>query len=560
MEVRPWYKHYDSHINPHIETPRITVFDVLDSAADRLPDKPALHYMGAELSFKELRDLSLRMAAVFTDLGVKQGDRIGLHLPNTPQYVISYYATMALGAIVVNFNPMYTPDELKPLIRQTGLSCLVTFDMVMPTVREVCLDVRIPRVIVTSMLDFVDGAPKSTSESLRLDDGLLHFSEILDNCAKPEHTPVRINPDYPAMIQFTGGTTGLPKGAVLTHANIISTIVGCSQWGEPVTQRTPPGKRVAICVMPLFHVLANVNCMGWAMYNCAKLVLIPRFELNQFMDLLGEFEKITFLPTVPTMINAVINHPKAEEINLAEKLDLLNSGGGPMAVELIEKITEMGIYYVEGWGMSETTAIGIGNPVMGRKKAGSIGIPLPGLDVKLVDIETGQTEAAQGEPGELVVKGSFVMKEYWNNPEETEKALRDGWLYTGDIAVMDEDGYFSIVDRKKDMIIAGGYNIYPREIDEVLHRHPKVADAVSVGIPHDYRGETVKAYVVLKPGQTASEEEIIQFCMDKLSAYKVPKLLEFREQLPTSGVGKVLRRYLRQEEEEKRKMDQPGAV
>jgi long-chain acyl-CoA synthetase len=253
------------------------------------------------------------------------------------------------------------------------------------------------------------------------------------------------------------------------------------------------------------------------------------------------------------MITAIVNHPRATEINLSKKLGLLNSGGAPMPVELIERVEDMGIYFSEGYGLSESTALGISNPIMGLKKAGSIGIPFPDNEVRLVDIEEGKADVAPGEPGEIIMKGPLIMQGYWNDPEETAHQLRDGWLYTGDIARMDEDGYFFIVDRKKDMIIAGGYNIYPREIDEVLYQHPKVMDAVAIGIADEYRGETVKAFVVLKPGETATEKEIIEFCKTKLAVYKVPKSVEFRESLPKSAVGKILRKALRDDEEKKRK-------
>jgi len=274
--------------------------------------------------------------------------------------------------------------------------------------------------------------------------------------------------------------------------------------------------------------------------------------LDELMGLLGNFDEITFFPSVPTMINAIINHPNAAQMELDRKLGVLNSGAAPMPVELIEQIGDMGIAYSEGWGMSECTAIGTANPILGLKKVGSIGIPFPDNDVRIVDLGEGVEDVPVGEPGEIIMKGPTVMKGYWNDPDKTANQLRDGWLYTGDIAVRDEDDYLFIVDRKKDMIIAGGYNVYPREIDEVLYQHPKVMDAVAVGIPDEYRGETVKAFIVLKEGETATEEEIVAFCRKKLAAFKAPKLVEFRDALPKSAVGKVLRKILR-EEEAKRK-------
>ena len=293
--------------------------------------------------------------------------------------------------------------------------------------------------------------------------------------------------------------------------------------------------------------------MNWAIFNCTTQILVPRFDLDEIMGILASFKEITYFPAVPTMLTAIINHPKVAELGLGKKIGFVNSGAAPMPVELIEKIKDMGVYFSEGWGMTETCSAGISSPTLGRKKVGSIGIPYPDMEVRLVDVEDGVTDVKQGEPGEIIIKGPMVMKGYWNNPEETANQLKNGWLYTGDIAVQDEDGYYFIVDRKKDMIIAGGFNIYPREIDEVLHQHPKIAQAISVGVHDDYRGETVKAFIVLKEGESMTEKDVIAFCKEKLVAYKVPKLIEFRDSLPQSAVGKVLRKVLREEEEAKKK-------
>jgi long-chain acyl-CoA synthetase len=301
-------------------------------------------------------------------------------------------------------------------------------------------------------------------------------------------------------------------------------------------------------MLPYFHAYGNIVVLNWAAFNCATQIQMPRFQIDEMMDLLANFAEITFFPTVPTLINALVNHPKAIELNLAKKIKLLNSGAAPIPVELIDQIRDMGIFFSEGYGLAESTSLGISNPILGLKKVGSIGIPFPDNDVRLVDVEDGKEEVPQGEPGEIIMKGPLIMQGYWNNPEESAGQLKDGWLYTGDIAVRDEDGYIFIVDRKKDMIIAGGFNIYPREIDEVLFQHAKVQEAVCVGLADEYRGETVKAYVVLKPGEKATEEEIITFCRQKLAAYKVPKMVEFREALPKSAIGKILRKILRQEE------------
>ena len=551
MEEKSWHQHYDYNVPTSIRTPRIPVQDLLGLPANLYPDKPAINFGGAEITFYELKQLSARMANAFANIGVKQGDRVGIHLPNKPEYLITYYAALSLGAIVVNFNPMYTPDELKALVKQTGITTFVTFDMMVENVKAVIAEVEIPRIVVTSIFDYLPGVDPTTHESLNLEKEWYHFIDLLNTTESTKQPRVNIAMSDPAMIQFTGGTTGIPKGATLTHHNVVTAALSASTWGSATIQLTPPEGRIVMCVLPLFHVYANIVCMNWAMLNCATMILVPKFDIEDFMNTLAGFDKITFFPAVPTMINAVVNHPKAAELNLAKRIDLLNSGGAPIPVELIEQVKDLGIYVSEGWGMSETTSLGCANPMFGLKKPGSIGIPFPGMDIRLVDLETGEKDVPRGEPGELLIKGPLVMKEYWDNPEKTAAELKDGWFYTGDIATQDEDGYLYIVDRKKDMVIAGGYNIYPRDIDEVLYQHPKILDAVSVGIPHEYRGETIKAYVVLNKGETATEEEIVNFCKEKLAAYKVPKLVEFRDELPKSMVGKILRKVLRDEEEAK---------
>ena len=552
-EERPWHQHYDYNVPTTIRYPRLPVHDLLQLPANAFPDKAALNFFGTEMTFWELRNNALRMANALGALGVSKGERVGIHLPNCPQYPIAYYAALSLGAIVVNLNPMYTPDELKALAAKTGITTLITFDLVLPHIKALCQAVPIPRVVVTRVTDYIQGMGQSTPAGLDLEEGWHYFSQLIENNSSTKRPKVQVNPDDPALIQFTGGTTGLPKGAILTHANVIAATLQCSLWGTPTMSLTPPERRIFLAVLPFFHVYGNIVVMNNALLNCATQILVPRFQIDELMDLLAKFEKITFFPTVPTLITALINHPRASELQLDRKFGLLNSGAAPMPVELIEQVKDMGIYFGEGWGMTETTSLGTSNPILGLKKTGSIGIPFPDTDLRLVDLQEGQEDVPQGDPGEMIIKSPLIMKGYWEEPGETAGQLKDGWLYTGDIAVRDEDGYLFIVDRKKDMIIAGGFNIYPREIDEVLFQHPKIQDAVSLGISDQYRGETVKACVVLKTGESATEEEIITFCREKLAAYKVPKIVEFRESLPKSAVGKVLRKILRAEGETQKK-------
>jgi long-chain acyl-CoA synthetase len=548
MENRPWQRHYDYNVPLTIRYPRVPAHHFLSIPTGSFPNKPATNFFGTEITFWELRQQVLRMANALGEMGVRKGDRIGVHLPNCPQYIIAYYAALQLGAVVVNLNPMYTVEELKALTADTGVSTLFTFDMVLPNIRALCQEVDITRVVVTRVTDYIEGFGQSTPAELDLEEGWHHFSLLLENASGTRLPRIDILPDDPALIQFTGGTTGLPKGAVLTNGNLVAATMQAALWGSAFIGLTPPEKQNVLALLPFFHVYGTIVVLSTGMFNCATQILVPRFEIDELMGLLANFEKITFFPAVPTMINAVINHPRAEELELGKKLGLFNSGGGPLPMELIDQTRDMGINYGEGWGMSETTSLGISNPLLGMSKAGSIGIPFPDTDVRVVDLETGEEDVPRGQPGELIIRSPLIMKEYWNNPEETAGQMKNGWLSTGDIVVQDEDDYFAIVDRKKDMIIAGGYNVYPREIDEVLYQHPKIADAVAVGIADAYRGETVKAFVVTREGETLSEEEVIAFCREKLAAYKAPKIVEFRSDLPKSAVGKILRKVLRDEE------------
>ncbi len=549
MEARPWHRHYDPWVPITMRYPRVKIQDFLQFAANQAADKPCTDFYGTQITFRQFRLLSLRMANALGALGVRKGDRVALHLPNCPQYIIAYYAALSLGAIVVNFNPLYTVPELKHVVDLTQPKALFTFDMLLANIRALLKDVEIPLVVITRVTDYIEAMPKSTPSDMGLEEGWHHFSQLLEGSSNTKLPGVDISSDDPAVIMFTGGTTGVPKGAVLTHANYSAANLSLAAWGGNITpMRLPAEQQTVLAIMPFFHAYGQICCLNWAMTNCATMILVPRFDIEELMGLMARFTEIFWLPAVPTLLNAIVNHPKSGELELDKRIKLVNSGAAPMPTELIEQVKDMGFQYSEGWGMTETTSLGTGNPLMGLKKAGSIGLPFPDLDVRLVDVTEGLDEVPLGEPGEMAVKGPLIMQGYWNNPEETAGHIRDGWLYTGDIAVQDEDGYLFIVDRKKDMIIAGGYNVYPREIDEVLFQHPKIKEAVSVGIPDAYRGETVKAFVVLKEGEAATEEDIISFCRERLAAYKAPKIVEFRKDLPKSAVGKILRKILRQEE------------
>ncbi|MCB2227798.1 MAG: AMP-binding protein [Desulfarculaceae bacterium] len=548
MENRPWTKHYDTFTPTELRYPQVPIQEFLRMAASLTPDKAAMDYFGSLTTFEELNQASLRLAAALAELGLGKGDRVAMHLPNCPQYVIAYFAVLHLGAIVVNLNPQYTPSELKHIIEETGPKLIFSYDGAMAPLQTLLEMVEPFTVVVTGLMDYAPREADAALPELDSPEGWLNFTQLLEGAASPRPPRVTVSSQDPAVIIFTGGTTGTPKGAVLTHGNFVASFTAAGLWFESTMRMIPVERRAVMTVLPLFHVYAQICCLHYGVFHAATMILVPRFEADKFMDTLERVPEISFFPAVATLINAVVNHPRAPELGLNRKIKLLNGGGGPMPLSLIEQVEELGISYSEGWGMTETTSMGASNPAVGLKKHGSIGIPLVGAEIKLVDLEGGEDEVPLGEPGEILIKAPYVMSGYWNNPEETAKQLKDGWLRTGDIAVEDEDGYIFIVDRKKDMIIAGGFNIYPREIDEVLFEHPKVSEAISLGVPDPYRGETVKAFVVLKPGESADAQEIIDFCKSRLTGYKVPKIIEFRDSLPKSAVGKLLRKALRDEE------------
>jgi long-chain acyl-CoA synthetase len=551
MEEKFWQRYYDYNMPTTIRYPHITIPELLQIPANVLPDKAAAIYEGAEFSFFDLRMQSLQMANALEGLGVKKGDRVGIHLPNCPQYLIAYYASLMVGAIVIGLNPAYTHDELLTMVKTTGLTTVFTLDDTADRIRAMGHEGGIKNVIVTNR--HLYSKKREMKISCDLGAGWIKFSDLLAQNIEPKRPRVQVETTDPAIIQFTGGTTGVPKGAVLSHANMIAAVMQTSPRMYPILQFIPPERRKSLIILPLYHVYGNLVA-NWSLFNCVSQILVPRFQVDEVIELLIEVDEITYFPAVPTMLTALVNHPRIKEVNLGRKVHVINTGAAPCPVELIERLRDMGVFVTEAWGMSETASLGIVNPILGKKKPGSIGLPAPDNDIRIVDISDGKTEVPRGQPGELLIKGPSVMMGYWNNPEETAEVLKDGWLHTGDIVVQDEDGFLFIVDRKKDMIIAGGFNVYPREIDEVLYRHPKVKEAVTVGIPDPYRGETVKAFIVPQEGVEITAEEIIAFCKEHLAPYKVPREIEFRNSLPQSAAGKILRKVLREEEMEKRGM------
>ncbi|WP_027364169.1 long-chain-fatty-acid--CoA ligase [Desulfotruncus alcoholivorax] len=526
-----WLKSYPAKVPAHIDYPDLTMPQFLDKVAGEFPERDAVVFSGIKLSFQTLQGMVNKCANALADLGVKKGDRVAIMSPNSPQYVMAFLATLKIGGIVVQVNPMYVERELEHVLNDSGAETIIAYDAFYPLINKVRNVTPLQKIILFSL-----GQPAE------IDDGAIKAEELLLKYP-PAFDQVPVAMDDVAVFQYTGGTTGVSKGAMLTHRNITANALQVSHWFENMEY----GQEKVLCALPFFHSYAMTTCMNFSIINAATMIIMPRFEIKQCLELIKQYQP-TFFPGAPTMYIAINNYPNVQEYGI-DSIKGCISGSAPLPIEVAEKFEELtGGNLVEGFGLSETSPVTHCNPVSGIRKAGSIGIPMPDTDCKIVDLETGEKELPPNEIGELCIKGPQAMKGYWNMPEETAKTLRDGWIYTGDIAKMDEDGYFYIVDRKKDMIIAGGFNIYPRDIEEVLFEHPKILEAVVAGVPDPYRGETVKAFIVLKEGQQATEEEIIDYCKNNLAKYKVPKLIEFRTELPKTIVGKVLRRTLREEE------------
>lgn len=559
MSSKPWLSHYPVEVPATYEYPKQNLAHFLVQTASVYPNHEALYFLGKKVTYRHLLDSAYKFANALTALGVRKGDRVAVMLPNCPQSVIAYYGTLLTGGIVVMTNPLYMPRELEYQLNDSGAKTIVTLDLLFERVMKAVPQTEIKHVIVTSVKDYLPFPKnwlyplKAKKDGLKRDviygGGVESWVSLMSRAtSSPSDVPVDPENDL-ALIQYTGGTTGLAKGVMLTHCNLIANSVQSRLW----SYRSEVGKEKYLAALPFFHVFGMTVLMNQSVYMAGCLLLIPRFDVNQVLETIDK-HKPTIFPGAPTMYISLIHHPKVKEYDLSS-IHFCISGAAPLPYEVqveFERIT--GGKLIEGYGLSEASPVTHSNNIWEKRKLGSIGIPFPDTESRIVDLETGE-ELPIGEIGELVVRGPQVMKGYWNKPEETEKVLKDGWLYTGDMARMDEDGYFYILDRRKDLIIAGGYNIYPREVEEVLFEHPDIEEAVVAGVLDPYRGETVKAYIVLKQGAAAGADELKAWCKERLAAYKVPKQFEFRESLPKTIVGKVLRRKLIEEETEKLKQD-----
>lgn len=552
----PWFQFYDPYVPRSVDFPVTPLFPLLEKTAQEFPDRKATIFFGQGLTYRDLHLKAKAFAQVLQSLGLKKGDRVGILLPNSPQFIIGYYGAMRAGTIVVPMNPLYVERELEFMINDAGITTILTLDILVPRLKNVQPRTPLKNIIVTRIKDYLPLLLKilypikewkeKTKVTVKREPGIYFLEELLaQSHGEPE--PVGINPlEDVAILQYTGGTTGFPKGAMLTHWNLVHNAISSKYWllGES------PGYEVVLGVLPFFHVFGMTVVMNLAVLFGATIILHPRFILKDVLKSIDRYHPTVF-PGAPAMFAAINNFPEIKKYNLSS-IKACISGSAPLPLEVqqtFERIT--GGKLVEGYGLTEASPVTHCNPLYGKRKLGSIGLPFPDTQCRIMDLENGDQEMPIGEVGELVVKGPQVMKGYWNRPDETAKTLRDGWLYTGDIAKRDEEGYFYIVDRKKDMIITGGYNVYPREVEEILYSHPKILEAAVAGVPDPYRGEMVKAYVVLRPGAEATADEIIAYCREKLARYKVPREVEFRKELPKTFIGKVLRRTLREEEAQK---------
>jgi len=523
---KPWYAHFDYWVRPNLNYPRRPLTDILRIAASDVPDKPATAFLGQSMTYAELKDRSDRFATALARMGVVQGDRVGIMLPNCPQYLIAVFGILRVGAIVVNVNPLYTPREVSVVAQDSGMRLLIVLDALVPNVAGV------DTLLVTS---FGKGGT---------------FEDAIASVDVPQLPAVHIDPmNDVAVLQYTGGTTGIPKGAMLTHHNIFANVVQTTTLHVPSLRR---GDERYLLVIPFFHIYGFTVGLMAGTWLGAQQILIPKYDVDALLHAVRDYRP-TYFPGVPTLFISLLNHPRSREYGL-DRIRAFNSGSAPLPMEVLEQFEQLtGGMLSEGYGLSEASPVTHTSPTLSVRKPGTIGIPLPDTDTKIVDLVEGTREVGPGEEGELCIAGPQVMKGYWNRPDETEKTIRvdaDGvrWLYTGDVATMDADGFFTIVQRKKDMVIVSGFNVYPGEIESVLFTHPAVMEACAIGVPDAYRGEVVKAFVVLKPGSPATVEELKAHCAKDLAEFKRPVVLEIRESLPKSAVGKVLRRVLREEQ------------
>ena len=553
MNDRPWVAHYDKGVPPTIDYPNVPLFHFLEETARKYPDRACTIFKGAVISFKEMNEITDRVAAALVDMGVKKGDRVGIFMPNTPQFVMAYFGILKAGGVVVATNPLYTPPEITHQVNDAGIEVMFVMTNFYKTIKAAQPDTKIKKLIVTNLKETLPPVlrvlftlAREKKGGFRIEGGLTEgdvwMKDLIAKYQPADRPRLDIGPDDTALFQYSGGTTGISKGAVALHRNVVANTLQIRAWFVVMEE----GKETLLMAIPLFHVYGMVAGMLHAIELGATMVMIPNArDIPDVLDNIKKYKPTTF-PGVPTLYNAINNHPdvKAGKVSL-RSIKACISGSAPLLRETKETFEALsGGKLFEGYGLSEAPTATHCNPLLGVNKTGSIGMPFPDVECKIISLDDGETELPMGEIGELAIHAPQVMKGYHNMPTETANSLRklnDGktWLFTGDIARMDD-----IVDRKKELIKPGGFQVWPREVEEALGAHPKVLEVGVAGIPDPYRGETVKAWIVLKPGQEATEEELKAWCKERLAAYKVPTHYEFRSELPKTTVGKILRREL----------------
>ncbi len=551
---RPGPRHYPAWVREHLDYPPTPLYSLLEGAAARWGDRTATEFYGAKLTYAQVWRQARAFAGALAELGVEPGQRVAIMLPNCPQMVIAFYGALLAGATVVMTNPLYMERELAHQLADSGATALVFLDLLWGRVQKVAPAAGVNLLIPTSIKDYLP-FPLSTLYPLKAARGgtpLPHpngpgvhpFKDLQRRRAEPPALPAPDVKRDVALLQYTGGTTGVAKGAMLSHHNLVANMLMIREWiGDQVKL---PAR--FLCIMPFFHVYGLTGCLNFSVFTGSTMILMPRFEVYDALKLIAR-SRPTVLPGAPPIYAALANHPRAGKFDLSS-VEICISGAAPLPAEVqaaFERRT--GARIVEGYGLTEAAPVTHITPVGGPHRPGSIGLPLPDVETRLVDLDTGEREVGPGEPGELLVRSPGVMLGYWGRPDETAAVLHDGWLHTGDVVQLDAEGFAYVVDRKKDMIICSGYNVYPREVEEVLHEHPAVLEAAVAGVPDEYRGQTVRAFVVLRPEAeaAATEAELIAFCRQRLAAYKVPTSVEFRTSLPKTLIGKVLRRLLLEE-------------
>jgi len=560
MENYPWFKNYDKGVPRTLEPyPGTTMIEVVDESAKAKPYRAMFYFKGHRLLYHDFVRQSDALAAGLVALGIKKGERVALLLPNSPQMVLAFQGIWKAGAIAVPINPLYTEHELKHALTEVDASAVIVLNPFYPAVKNIQADTAIRTVIATSIKEYLPAhlgllftlaREKKEGYRISLQKGDVWFQELLRQHKSDSRPDIEVRPEDAAVILFSGGTTGTPKGAVGTHGALMMTAMQINAWLGPVLEKWED--KVAL-TMPLFHVFGCAGALGTAMINRSSCILIPNpRDITDVVKSIKQY-KPAFMPGVPTFYIGIMNHPlvKSGKVKLSG-MKICIVGAAPLMADTKKQFESMtGGRLLEGYAMTETMQAATLNPIVGVNKEGSVGMPLPDVAIKIVDAETGRDGMKAGELGEICFKAPNLMTGYWNRPQETADMLKEGWLYTGDIGYLDNDGHLFLHSRKKDIIKTSGFQVWPREVEEVLHEHHAVMEASVAGVPDQYQGEAVKAWIVLNDGMTCTADELREHCRSKLSAYKVPRYIEFKSNLPKTQIGKILRRVLIEEETSK---------